>query len=220
METEKEAAIKTIWNYMLMGQQLKKADAIFVLGNRDVRVADYAAQLFLDGWAPIIIFSGSGDIHNNKPGREQFVNSTEAQVFADIAEQRGVPRSSIIVENKSQNTGQNYEFTIKMLEERGIKPKRIILVQKPYMERRTYATGKRWLPNVELIVTSPPISIEHYPNESNQNEQWIHAMIGDLQRLKEYPKKGFQIEQDIPLDVWKAYEYLVSLGYTDRLIKE
>lgn len=46
----------------------------------------------------------------------------------------------------------------------------------------------------------------------------ITMMVGDIQRLKEYPKRGWQIPQDIPADVWAAYEFLVAKGYTDRLI--
>lgn len=217
---DKATAIQTVWDYMHMHHELKKADAILVLGNRDIRVGEYAAQLWLDGWAPYLICAGSGDIHNGKPGREKFIGTTEAEVFARLAIEMGVPEESILIENKSQNTGQNYEFSIKLLNEKGVVPKKLIAVQKPYMERRTYATGKVWLPDVDLIVTSPPISLEDYPDESNNvGEHWIHAMVGDLERIREYPAKGFQIAQDIPTDVWQAYEYLVSAGYNKRLIK-
>lgn len=217
----KETALELIWEYMHLNQKLKKADAILVLGNRDIRVGEYAAQLWLDDWAPYLICSGSGDVHNNKPGREKFAGTTEAEVFSQIAIKMGVPTEFILVENKSQNTGQNYELATKLLKEKGIKPKQLIAVQKPYMERRTYATGKVWLPDVDLIVTSPPISMAEYPNESNSvGEHWIHALVGDLQRIKVYPTKGFQIEQEIPAEVWQAFEYLVKLGYTNRLIED
>lgn len=203
-----------------MNHELKKADVIVVLGSSDIRVAEYAADLFLDEWAPCILFSGSGDIHNDKPGREQFKGSTEAEVFAEIAKNRGVPEEAILIENKSQNTGENWQFSRKILEEQGIEAQTVIAVQKPYMERRTYATGKVQLPDVELIVTSPPIEVADYSNnEHMRGEYWIHGMVGDLQRIKEYPKKGFQIKQDIPDDVWEAYEYLVTEGYDQRLIK-
>ncbi len=215
-----ETAAQTIWNYMLMHQELKKADVIFVLGNRDTRVAEYAAKLYLDGWAPFLLCAGSGSIHNHEPGREQFVGTTEAELFANIAHRLGVPKDKIIIENKSQNTGQNYEFAIRILKERGIEPKRVILVQKPYMERRTFATGKVWLPNIDLMVTSPQISFDNYSTAGRDKTQVINAMIGDLQRIKEYPKKGFQIEQYIPNDVLSAYEYLIAQGYTERLIKD
>lgn len=221
IEVDKQAALRTIWDYMHMHHALKKADAIFVLGNRDVRVAEYAAKLWLDGWAPYLICSGSGDIHNDKPGRERFSGTTEAEVFAGIAREMGVPEEAILIENKSQNTGQNYEFALRLLKEKGIDAGILIAVQKPYMERRTYATGKVWLPNIELIVTSPLIPLEEYPDAANSiDEHWIHAMVGGLQRIKEYPARGFQIEQEIPHDVWNAYEALVKAGYTERLIKD
>jgi uncharacterized SAM-binding protein YcdF (DUF218 family) len=216
----REIAAQKIWDYMLMHHELKKADVIFVLGSRDVQVAEYAAKLYLEGWAPILLCAGSGSIHNNKPGREKFIGTTEAEVFAGIAMKIGVPEKAIIIENESQNTGENYEFAIKKLRARGINPKRIILVQKPYMERRVYAAGKVWLPNMDLIVTSPSVSFEKYFGASMTKEQVINSLVGDVQRIKEYPKKGFQIEQGIPEDVWNAYEYLVSEGYTERLIKD
>jgi uncharacterized SAM-binding protein YcdF (DUF218 family) len=216
----KELAIKTIWDYMHMGHQLEKADAVFVLGSHDIRVGEYAAQLWLDGWAPYLICAGSGTVHSNNPAWRDFISSTEAEVFADIARKAGVPDGAILIENKSQNTGQNYEFTSKLLEEKGVELKKVIAVQKPYMERRTYATGKVWWPDVDIIVTSPNLSLEEYPNEStNINEHWLHAMVGDLQRIKEYPSKGFQIAQEIPDDVWEAYKLLVQEGFTNSLIK-
>ncbi len=218
--TEIDTAAKKIWDYMLMHQPLKKADVIFVLGNRDTRGAEHAAKLYFEGWAPVIVFSGSGNIHNDRPGREKFVGSTEAEVFADIAIKLGVPRDIIIIENKSQNTGQNYEFCIARLKERGINPKIIIAVQKPYMERRTYATGKVWLPDIELIVSSPASTYETYPTESMDKDWLINGIVADMQRIKEYPKKGFQTPQDIPADVWNAYEFLVAQGFTKRLIRD
>jgi uncharacterized SAM-binding protein YcdF (DUF218 family) len=124
------------------------------------------------------------------------------------------------LENRSQNTGENYKFALEELRVRNITPRRIILVQKPYAERRVYATGKMWLPDIELIVTSPPLSFDEYVAGSRGKDDVINAIVGDLQRIKLYPQKGFQIEQEIPADVWSAFEYLVSAGFTEKLIKE
>jgi hypothetical protein len=44
-------------------------------------------------------------------------------------------------------------------------------------------------------------------------------MVGDLQRIKIYPEKGFQIAQEIPDDVWQAYEQLVAMGFDRHLAK-
>ena len=48
----------------------------------------------------------------------------------------------------------------------------------------------------------------------------ISIMVGDLQRIRMYPAKGFQIPQDIPDDVWQAYRELVEAGYDSRLVDE
>jgi hypothetical protein len=45
-------------------------------------------------------------------------------------------------------------------------------------------------------------------------------MVGDLQRIRLYPEKGYQIFQEIPDDVWAAYEELVAAGYDRHLITE
>jgi hypothetical protein len=48
----------------------------------------------------------------------------------------------------------------------------------------------------------------------------ISIMVGDLQRVKLYPLRGFQIPQEIPGDVWEAYEALVAAGYNRHLIRD
>jgi len=105
------------------------------------------------------------------------------------------------------------------LEERSLHFDTIIAVQKPYMERRTYATIKIHWPDKKVIVTSPPISYEDYPNKEISKDDMINIIVGDLQRIKIYPEKGFQIFQEIPNDVWEAYEELVKLRYTKHLLK-
>ncbi|TAL20068.1 YdcF family protein [Patescibacteria group bacterium] len=205
---------KKIWDYHLMNHKLEKADCILVLGSNDTRVAERGAQLFLEGWSSLLIFSGG-------TGRlTESWNEPEADKFAKVAIGMGVPKDKILIENKSSNTGENIEFTEKLLTKHSINPKKVILVQKPWMERRSYATFKKVWPDKKVIVTSPQIPFEEYPNEKISEDEVINIMVGDLQRIKVYPKKGFQITQEIPEDVWTAYDQLVALGYTKQLVKE
>ena len=212
---EVDKLAKVIWDYHHLNHKLEKADCIFVLGSHDTRVAEYAADLFLKDYAPYIIFSGGlGNLT-----KETFPKP-EADIFADIATKKGVPPEKILIESKSANTGENVEFTKKLLDEKGLNFDTFILVQKPYMERRTFATFKKVWPEKKFIVTSPPISFEDYPNEEISKDKVINIMVGDLQRIKIYPERGFQIFQEIPPNVWSAYEKLVELGYTKHLVKE
>jgi uncharacterized SAM-binding protein YcdF (DUF218 family) len=212
-EKVKELA-RRLWNYHHMGHRVDHADCILALGSHDTRVANRAAELWLQGWAPYIVFSGG--LGNLTSG---MWTQSEADLFAAIAVELGVPAPAILIENKSTNTGENIEFTDRLLKEKGLDPGKIIVVQKPYMERRTYATVKKWWPQKELIITSPQFSFEEYPSADIPLEKVIHIMVGDLQRVKIYPEKGFQVYQEIPDDVWEAYEQLVDMGYTAHLVK-
>jgi uncharacterized SAM-binding protein YcdF (DUF218 family) len=212
---EADTPAKIIWDYHHLNHKLEKADCIFVLGSHDMRVAEYAADLFLAGYAPYIIFSGGlGSL------TKDIFKKPEADIFAEIAIKKGVPPEKILIENKSANTGENVEFTKKLLDEKGLKFDAFILVQKPYMERRTFATFKKVWPEKNFVVTSPQISFEDYPNDEISKDKVINIMVGDLQRIKLYPGRGFQIFQEIPPNVWSAYKKLVELGYTKHLVKE
>lgn len=212
-ETTVELAEK-IWNYHHMKHALVKADCILVLGSHDLRVAERGANLYLEGWAPIIIFSGG--LGNLTKGIWEV---SEAEKFAAIAQEMGVPKSAILIENKSTNTGENILFTQELLKKYELNPQSFIVVQKPYMERRSYATFKKYWPEKKIIVTSPQIPLLEYPNNEISLEKVINIMVGDLQRIKIYPEKGFQILQEIPKEVWRAYEKLVQLGFNEHLIK-
>jgi uncharacterized SAM-binding protein YcdF (DUF218 family) len=206
---------KKLWDYHHMHHALEKADCILALGSHDLRVAERAAQLYLEGWAPTLIFSGG--LGNFTKG---MWTETEADQFAAIAISMGVPPVSILVENRSTNTGENILFTQQLLAEKNLDPRSFIVVQKPYMERRSYATFKPHWPDKKLVVTSPQISFEDYPTEEIPLERVINIMAGDLQRIKFYPEKGFQVYQEIPADVWHPFEQLVSSGYNKHLMKE
>jgi uncharacterized SAM-binding protein YcdF (DUF218 family) len=190
---------RKIWDYQLLDQKLEKADAILVLGSYNLRVPQYAAQLFLQGWAPLIIFSGKAG-----HGVLSTWSKSEAEMFADVAIKDGVPKHKIILEDRSTNTGENILFTKELLERNGINLRRFILVHKPYMERRTYATFKKLWPGKEAVVSSPPISFEEYMQPEHSKEAFVSQLVGDLQRIKLYAEKEWQIPQDIPKDVWES----------------
>src|ERR1043166_636972 len=106
MDAQIRLLAEILWEYHLMKQQVAKADAILVLCSHDERVAEQGAQLFLDGFAPLIIFSGGhGAI------TRQLWQEPEAERFARIAMTLNVPRESILIEAESTNTGENIAFT-------------------------------------------------------------------------------------------------------------
>jgi uncharacterized SAM-binding protein YcdF (DUF218 family) len=213
--SEVDRLARIVWDYHQMHHQLEPADVILVLGSHDLRVAERGARVYLDGLAPRLVMSGAlGNLTRN------LWDEPEAHKFAKIAREMGVPAAAILVEDRSTNTGENVQFTRDLLRQEGLDPERLILVQKPYMERRTYATFKKVWPEKEAVVTSPQLSFEDYSTDEISKDKVIHIMVGDLQRIRLYPARGFQIEQSIPSAVWDAFEQLVALGFTDNLIRD
>lgn len=204
---------KIIWNYMHLNQELKPMDAIFILGSHDLRVADRAAELYKQGLAPLVICSGGF-------GTKQRFELTEAEIFSQRLIELDVPKENILLEPNATNTGENITYTQKLLVEKQIEINSFILVQKPYMERRSYATFKKQWAGPEIIVTSPQLTYEEYTNgDIEYKKNFIELMVGDLQRIKEYPKLGFQIEQEIPDEVLEAWRQLVAMGFKKYFIK-
>jgi hypothetical protein len=91
------------------------------------------------------------------------------------------------------------------------------------MERRGYATFRKLWPDKDVRVTSPQVSLDEYlgayTNDALTTSDVISIMVGDLQRIREYPARGFQIAQEIPPDVWAAFLALVDAGYNKHLIR-
>lgn len=206
-----------IWDYMRFEQPLEKADVIVGLGSSDIRTADWCVKLYKNGVAPTILFSGA----RGRVTRDVF-SENEADVYARRAIKLGVPAEDILIEGESTNSGENIRFVYETLRQHGELPKSIILVHKPYMLRRAYATFMKQWPSGHPKVTCSALNVsfdEYTQSDIYPFDYVVNVIVGDLQRIKEYPKLGFQIEQEIPDDVWAAYEELARRGYTKHLLK-
>ncbi|KAH6653804.1 DUF218 domain-containing protein [Truncatella angustata] len=214
-ETQLDHGAAIIYEYHRMHMAIHgPVDAVFCLCSLDVRVAERAAELFLSGFGKFLIFSGgSGKLTQGR------FDKPEAVMFAERARAMGVNPEQIIVEPLSTNTGENVRFTWKLLEEMSLRLNSFVLVQKPYMERRTYATFKKQWPDEStmIIVTSPQLAWDDYPDNDNPRDLVTNIMVGDLIRIRDYPKMGFQIYQEIPAEVMEVAERLIARGYSHHL---
>lgn len=209
----KDAAVSKVWNYMLLNHELDRADIIWALGSHDLRVADRVAELWHAGMAPVVVMSGG--LGNFTEG---VFEKPEADLFADRAMELGVPKDAIYLENLSTNTGENVSLTRRLLDQYEIKAETAIAVQKPYMERRTYATIRAQWPELQVQVTSPQLDFLNYCNAEITREDVTSIMVGDLQRIIEYPKLGYMIEQDVPEDVMTAMDTLIAAGHDKHVL--
>jgi uncharacterized SAM-binding protein YcdF (DUF218 family) len=210
------AALRTAWDYMRLVHSPRPADAILVLGSFDPRAAVHAASLWQAGFAPVVIMSG-GIAHRGgllDTGWDQ----PEARVFADIALREGVPAQAILLEDRAQNTGDNFVLGRAVAERAGLDARKLLVVAKPYMTRRGFATGRKVWPDVELLMRCEDIDVVDYFTRESDPERALLALVGDLHRIIVYPTLGFQVEQDVPSSVVEALCRLVASGYGGRLL--
>ena len=217
-ETDVNSVLQIIWDYMRVGHKLRRADCIFILCSHDIRVADYAIDLYKAGYAPWLLFSGG--VIQQDAALKVFWDKPEAEYFASRARAAGLPADRILIENRSRNTGENFKFTRQLLQARGLGFQSFIMLQKPYMERRVLATALKHWRGVDFVVSSPPLSLHDYLNGDLPRDAVIQHIVGDFQRVKVYGENGFQAPQEIPAEVWAAFEQLVALGYDERLVME
>lgn len=201
-----------LWNYLCLNEEIVPMDALIAFGSEATRVAERAAELFMRGYGSYLIVSGG-------TGTGLF-RKTEGERFAEIARKRGVPKERILIEREASNTGENVTFVRRLLETHGLSFSSFILVNKPYLERRTYATFRKQWPEAACVTASPNVSFEEYTASDASAKRHIRFMTAALYRIHEYPKQGFQIYQDIPASVRAAYTRLYELGLADTPLSE
>jgi uncharacterized SAM-binding protein YcdF (DUF218 family) len=214
--TDIAAPLRMVWDYMRLVHPPVPADAILTLGSFDVQAAVHAARLWKAGLAPVIVMSGGiahrGDVLDTGWDRP------EAQVFADVARREGVPAEALLLEERAQNTGDNFVFGRAVAAAAGLRVRNLLVVAKPYMTRRGFATGRKLWPEVELVMQCEDIDVARYFAREADPERTLLALIGDLHRIAVYPALGFQIEQAIPESVVEAMCRLIEAGYGARLL--
>ncbi|MFE6408641.1 YdcF family protein [Streptomyces sp. NPDC057837] len=204
---------KVIWDYHQMGQEARPCSAAIGLGSHDLGVATTAADLFRAGLFPVVVFSGG----NSPTTRARFPRG-EAVHYREHALSLGVPDEAVLVEPRAANTGQNITFSREVLANAGVEVESLLLISKPYMERRSYATCRKLWPEVDVVCASEPLELDDYIKSIGDEKLVIDMLVGDLQRVIEYPRLGFAVEQDVPGEVYDAYERLLRAGFDSRLI--
>ena len=208
--------VKILWDFMHMGHALEQADVIVGFGCYDEDIPRRCAELYRQGFAPYVCFSGGLGRNTDK-----LWSKSEAERFAAIAVAEGVPEDRIILENKSTNSAENLLFTPKVLTEAGVKAEKIIAVHKPYMEKRLWAAMRVYWPDVCAVYTSPQVTVEEHIAHAEAigmtAKGVIETIVGDVQRMELYAEKGYQAPVEIPKNVRAAFDALVAQGYTGQL---
>lgn len=165
------------YDYLAEEDTLENVDFIFVFGAKTPLRIKKAIELYQQGLSPKIIVSG------RSPHYASDQSITEAENYALIAEQGGVPASAIIIENESISIPDNVRSSLNLLDEEGIFYKSIALVNSPYVQRRGWAHFKKYLPDTVKLVRVNCETSDQY-----KRDYWYKSSTGIDTILSEYLK--------------------------------
>lgn len=204
---------RVLWEFHQIHDQPRVTDVAIALGSHDIGVAEHAADLFLDGRFPLVVFTGA-----NAPTTVKDFPRGEAVEFAERAEALGVPREAILVEPRATNTSENLTFTRDLLQQHGVEARTATLISRPYQQRRAYATAQKVWPELEIVCSARTQELGDYIASIGDESRVLNMLVGDTQRLWVYAEKGFAAPQEVDAVTRSAYERLVEAGYTGRLV--
>lgn len=123
------------------------ADVIIAVSGGDTQSrTQQAIDLYKNGWAPKLVFSGAA---LDKTG------PSNAEVMRKQAVNQGVPVEDIWIEPKSETTRENADLTAEVLNE--LEVKSAIVVTSSYHQKRTWLEFSQQSPDVDFR-THPPTS--------------------------------------------------------------
>ncbi|MFF4432023.1 YdcF family protein [Streptomyces sp. NPDC001513] len=207
------ADAELIWEFHQMHHEPRPCSVAVGLGSHDLGVADTTVDLYQRGMAPLIVFTGA-----TSPTTRARMPRGEAVHYRERALELGVPPEDVLVEPNARNTGENIRLTRALLKDAGRPIESVLLVSKPYEERRAYATARKLWPEVEVLSASTPMTFMEYVDCIGDPKRVIDMLVGALQRLLVYPEEGFMIEMRVPTSALDAYQRLCDRGFTSRLI--
>lgn len=183
--------INDLTEYIFLKDEPKRSDVIFIPGSTYYPLPERAAELYRAGLSDIVIPSGRystlrGHLTLQSPNdKYRFDFSTEAEFFAHVLTQNGVPESAILCEKESEYTCQNAFFTAELAKKHDIKVSSAILVCKSFHARRAYSYYKWVFPDTKICVC-PVDSPGESRDDWYKTQKGRDRVLGELKRIADY----------------------------------
>ena len=181
--------IKEAGDYIFQEDKLEKADIIFVPGNGYPQMAEQAARLYREGYAPYILPSGrysivigkfAGVLAEQKKYNGNY--ETEWEFLRDVLMKNGVPESAILREDKSTFTYENAILSKKVTDDAGLEIKKAIMCCKNYHARRACMYYQLLYPDTKFMVS--PSCVDGIDRDNwRETEVGVDAVTGEITRI-------------------------------------
>ena len=184
-----QAFLDQITEFVFAEHKLEQANIIFIPGSGHPQLAEEAARLYHQGWAPWILPSGRYSITTGKfsgvlDKQECYQGSfeTEWDFLSQVLQQKGVPGTAILKEDRATYTYENAIYSRQVTDGMGLEIKKAILCSKPYHARRCLLYYQLLYPDTRFMV---------YPIKDSkiQRDNWFlteegtRLVFGELERM-------------------------------------
>jgi hypothetical protein len=159
--------------------ELTKADLIFIFGSRSQSRIEKGVELYKQGWANKILITGGHPIYEKR--------RPEAEVFGEWAREKGVPDSDLIIEPQAITIADNVRRSLNLMEGRGIKFKKMIIVAPWFGQRRCWAFMMKYIwPECKLIRINSTVNNDgdYAKNKWWKNENGIRVVFNEFVKMR------------------------------------
>ena len=175
--------------FIFAENQPEKADIIFVPGNGFPEMAEKAARLYKEGYAPYVLPSGRYSITMGRfvgvQSKKDVYNEdyeTECEFLKSVLMKNGVPKSAILLEDQATFTYENAIFSKQVTDLHKIKVNKAILCCKTYHARRSLMYYQLLYPDAEILVC--PACPDGITRENwRDTEVGVEAVTGEIDRI-------------------------------------
>ena len=190
-----------ITDFIFIEDEPEAADVIFIPGGPCGEIALHAAELYHQGYAPLLIPSGKHSIldpvYRGAQSPEKYRGRefpTEADFFSAILIENGVPAENILPERQATFTYENAIYTRKLTDTLGLTVRTAILSCQAYHARRALLYYQALFPDTKILV-SPTVTQEIRKEDWFLKPESIDAVLKEMEHcgsqfheiIKKYP---------------------------------
>lgn len=182
-------ALEDIGKFIFMEEPPQPADLLLIPGGAYPCVGERAAQLYRQGYAPLLLPSGRYSVHDGRflgaqadAGRYPGPYETEWEFLRDVGQKNGVPSSAFLREDRAVSTWDNARFSRRATDAAGLQVKRAILCCKSLHARRAYLYYQYFYPETQFFVC--PVDIEGITRQTwHTTPQGIALVMGEMEKI-------------------------------------
>lgn len=180
--------------YLSVSDTPSAADLIFVFGGITMpEVWQKALELYNEGFAKKIYIAGG----LGKKSKADKIETPEAETIKGFLVKNGIPSDAVIAETESTNTLENIMNAKQILQLAST----VIAISKPFHMRRVLATFAMHYPRLKILCCPPNLVYDKLSGD--ERKYYSERMLGELERLDVYAKKGDIAPQEVPSTVMR-----------------